>query len=102
MAVRLSALRAGRPLSPRIFLVLIFVKSLSRPQGHSAAGRITSTEKSNDLIGIEPVPFRLVAQCLNQLRYRVPRLLNIINNKNTTKKMVLNTTGRTDVQQNLR
>jgi hypothetical protein len=24
---------------------------LSRPQGYSAAGRITSTEKSNDLIG---------------------------------------------------
>jgi hypothetical protein len=28
-----------------------FCQGLSRPQGHSAAGRIWSTEKSNDLIG---------------------------------------------------
>jgi hypothetical protein len=39
MVVR-SALRAGRPLPPGIFMVLISVKSLSRTQGHSAAGRI--------------------------------------------------------------
>jgi hypothetical protein len=38
MAVRLSALRAGRPLPPGRFLV-------------RAAGRVRSTEKSNDLIG---------------------------------------------------
>jgi hypothetical protein len=51
MAVRLSALLAGCSLVPRRFLVLISVKRLSRPQGHSAAGRIRSVEKSNDLIG---------------------------------------------------
>jgi hypothetical protein len=51
MAVRLSALRAGRPLPPGRFLVLISVKSLSRPQDHNAAGRIRSVEKSSDLIG---------------------------------------------------
>jgi hypothetical protein len=45
MAVRLSALRAGRSLPPRRFLVL------SQPQGHSAAGKIRSTEKKDDLIG---------------------------------------------------
>jgi hypothetical protein len=50
MAVR-SALRAGRPLLPGRFLVLISVKKLSRPQGHIAAGRIRSTEKSSDLNG---------------------------------------------------
>jgi hypothetical protein len=45
MAVRLSALRAGRPLTPGRFLVLC------QAQGHSAAGRIRWIEKSNYLIG---------------------------------------------------
>jgi hypothetical protein len=48
---KISALRADRPLPPGRFLVLISVKSLSRPQGHCAAGRIGSIENSNDLIG---------------------------------------------------
>jgi hypothetical protein len=51
MAVRLSALRAGCPLPPGIFLVLISVKRLSQPQGHSAAEKIRSVEKSNDHMG---------------------------------------------------
>jgi hypothetical protein len=45
MAVRLSALRAVRPLPPGRLLVLISVKRLSRPLGHNAAGRIRSIEK---------------------------------------------------------
>jgi hypothetical protein len=49
--MRLSALRAGRPLTPGKFLVLISVKGLVKLQCHSAAGRIKSIEKSNDLIG---------------------------------------------------
>jgi hypothetical protein len=36
----LSALRIGHLNPQEIFLVLISVKRLSRPQGHSAAGRI--------------------------------------------------------------
>jgi hypothetical protein len=50
MAVRLSALCAGRPLHPGRFLVLISVKGWVDPQAYSAAERIRSIEKSNDLI----------------------------------------------------
>jgi hypothetical protein len=42
-----------------------FCYRLSRPQGHSAIGRIMSTEKSNDTSGIEQATFRFVAQYLN-------------------------------------
>jgi hypothetical protein len=52
MAVRLSAVRAGRPpFTPRKIRGTHFCYRLSLPQGHNAAGRIMSTEKSNDLIG---------------------------------------------------
>jgi hypothetical protein len=51
MAVRLSALRAGRPLPPRKIPGTHFCYRMSRLQGHSAAGKIRSIEKSNDLIG---------------------------------------------------
>jgi hypothetical protein len=51
MAERLSALRAGRPLTPGRFLVLTSVPRPSSTAGHSAAGMIMSIEKSNDLIG---------------------------------------------------
>jgi hypothetical protein len=47
MAVRLSALRAGRTLPSGRFLVLISVKRLSRAQGRSEAGKIRSIEKSS-------------------------------------------------------
>jgi hypothetical protein len=49
MAVRLSALRADRSLTPGRFLVLISLKGCVDPHGHSAAGRIRSIEKSSDL-----------------------------------------------------
>ena len=44
---------------------------LSRPQIQSAARRIMSMKNSNDII--ESATFRPVAQCLNQVRYRLPR-----------------------------
>jgi hypothetical protein len=49
--MRLSALRAGRPLPTNRFLVLISIRGLSLAQDHNVAGRIRSIEKSNDLIG---------------------------------------------------
>jgi hypothetical protein len=51
MAVKLSALRAGRSLPPRRIPGTHFCQRLCPPQGHSAAGRIRSIEESNDLIG---------------------------------------------------
>jgi hypothetical protein len=63
MAVRLSALRAGRLLPPRKIPGTHFCLRLRRPKGHSAAGTIRSIEKSNDLIG---------NRTANELRYRAP------------------------------
>jgi hypothetical protein len=52
MAVRLSALRAGRPpITPRKIPGTHFSQRPSRLQGHSTAARIRSIEKSSDLIG---------------------------------------------------
>jgi hypothetical protein len=51
VAVRLSALRAGRPLPPRKISGTHLCLRLSRPRGHNAAGNIRWIEESNDLIG---------------------------------------------------
>jgi hypothetical protein len=71
--VRSSALRTGRPYTQEIFLVLIY----SRPQGHSAAGRIMSIKNPVTRLGIEPATFRLVAQCLNHYATACPNLKSV-------------------------
>jgi hypothetical protein len=67
--VRLSALRMGRLYLPENIAGTHFCQRLCRPQDHSGAGRIQSITSS----GIEFATFRLLAQCLDQLRHPVPR-----------------------------
>jgi hypothetical protein len=74
MAVRLSALRTGRPLLtgkiPGTHLCYSWVdpRTIVRMEG---LGQFRSPMTSS---GFDPATFQLVAQCLNQLRYRVPPL----------------------------
>jgi hypothetical protein len=69
------------PHTQRRFLVLISLKRLSQTNGHSAAGRIWKLgKKSITSSGTEPATFGLATKCLNQLRYRVPPLLDTYNN----------------------
>ena len=49
-----------------------FCLRLSRPQGHSAIGRIMSMKNPMTLAGIEPETFRFVAQHLNHCATAVP------------------------------
>jgi len=75
MVVRLSALRTSRLYPQEILLLLISVKRLSRPQGHSAIGRILCLWKIPvTLDGIEPATYRFVAQHINHCATRVPVL----------------------------
>jgi hypothetical protein len=65
MAVRLSALRTGRALLPRkiifLFLVLISVITLSKPQGVVRLQELGKLKNSIIPSGIQLATFRLVA-----------------------------------------
>jgi hypothetical protein len=71
MTVRLSALRAGRSLSPGTFLLVIDVRGLVnagtvvRLEG---LGKLKRKENEITSLGIEPENFHLVIQYLNQIR----------------------------------
>jgi hypothetical protein len=62
------------PFTPRKIPGTHFCSRLSRPQGHSAAGKIGSIKKSMISSGIEHTTFLFVAQCLNQLCYCAPHI----------------------------
>ena len=62
--VRLSVLRTGRLYPLGNIPGTHFCLRLSRPQGHSVAGRIRSMKNSNDTIGNRTATFLFVAQCL--------------------------------------
>jgi hypothetical protein len=61
MAVRLSALRAGRPLPPGRFLVLIPVRGCIDPRVIVRLEGLGQLKNPMTSSGIEPATFRLVA-----------------------------------------
>jgi len=68
----LSALRTGHFLPPGNTTGTHFCYRLSRPQGHSAIGRLCQRKSPMTPSGIEPTSFRFVVERRNHCTTAVP------------------------------